>query len=58
MPDISMCSGEGCPQKNKCHRHTAKASDYQSYFMTSPIKDDQTCDYYWDNEGYDEKKKK
>jgi hypothetical protein len=52
MPDIAKCSGEGCLDKHNCYRHTAKASDYQSYFMTPPIKDDGTCEYYWDNENY------
>lgn len=23
MPDISMCSGDGCPIKEKCYRHMA-----------------------------------
>jgi hypothetical protein len=52
MPDIAMCSGEGCPQKDKCHRHTAKASDYQSFFMNPPMKEDETCEYFWDNKDY------
>jgi hypothetical protein len=51
MPDIAMCTGEQCPKKQMCYRHTAKASDYQSYFMTPPIKDGQ-CDHYWDNKDY------
>ena len=51
MPDITMCSGIGCPKKQSCYRHTAKASDYQSFFMTPPIKDGE-CDHYWDNENY------
>ena len=47
MPDITMCSGEGCPFKEKCYRFTAKPSEYwQSYFIDPPIKDDK-CDHYW-----------
>jgi hypothetical protein len=47
MPDITMCPGTNCPQKEKCYRFTAKPSEYmQSYFMEAPIKDDK-CDYYW-----------
>jgi len=47
MPDITMCSGEGCPFKEKCYRFTAKPSEYwQSYFVDPPIKDDK-CDHYW-----------
>ena len=52
MPDISMCSGKECPMKQNCYRFTAKASDYQSFFMNPPIKEDGTCDYFWDNEDY------
>ena len=47
MPDITMCSGEECSEKQSCYRFTAKASDYQSYFMTPPVKDGQ-CDHYWE----------
>ena len=47
MPDITMCPGTNCPQKEKCYRFTANPSEYmQSYFMEAPIKDDK-CDYYW-----------
>jgi len=46
MPDITMCSGDGCPKKQSCYRYTAKASDYQSFFMNPPIKDGE-CDHYW-----------
>jgi len=46
MPDITMCPGTGCPHKEKCYRFTAKPSDYQSYFMTPPIKEGK-CDMYW-----------
>jgi hypothetical protein len=49
MPDIAMCSGDGCPFKEKCYRFTAKPSDYQSYFSDPPIKDGE-CDHYWDDE--------
>ena len=45
-PDITMCVGTDCPHKEGCHRFTAKPSDYQSYFMKAPIKDDK-CEYYW-----------
>ena len=51
MPDISKCSGEGCPMKETCYRFTAIADKlWQSYFMNAPIKEDNTCDYYWPNE--------
>jgi hypothetical protein len=50
MPDITMCKGQideiVCPYKDQCYRFTAKAGDYQSYFMELPLKDNK-CDYYW-----------
>jgi len=46
MPDISMCQGNKCPLKETCYRFKATASSYQSYFSVSPIKEDNTCDYY------------
>jgi hypothetical protein len=48
MPDISMCPGEGCPNKESCYRYLAKPDKYwQAYFVGSPVKEDGTCDYYW-----------
>jgi hypothetical protein len=50
MPDITMCHGGECPVKEKCYRHTAKASNYQSYFAKPPleVKDGVAkCDHYW-----------
>lgn len=48
MPDISMCTGKGCPIKDTCYRHTAKVSEYerQSFFVTPPVKADGTCEYW------------
>lgn len=47
MPDITMCRGTDCPQKEKCHRYTAKPCDHwQSYFIDPPIKDGK-CEMYW-----------
>ena len=46
MPDIEMCRGTNCPQKESCYRFTAKPSDYQWYFIEPPIKDGK-CDMYW-----------
>jgi hypothetical protein len=45
--DITMCTGEGCPAKEECLRHTAKANELgQSYFLDPPIKDGK-CEMYW-----------
>lgn len=56
MPDIAKCTSEECPKKQSCYRYTAKASDYQSYFMTPPLKEDGTCEYFWNNKGYKKEK--
>ncbi len=49
--DITMCSGQGCPIKEKCYRFTAKPSEFrQSYFLDTPIKIKDgvaKCDHYW-----------
>jgi len=46
-PDITMCPGTNCPQREKCYRFTAKPDEYwQSYFIDPPIKDGK-CDLYW-----------
>lgn len=54
MADICKCFGQigaiDCPYKEKCYRYTAKASDYQSYFMELPLKNDK-CDHYWGDGG-------
>jgi hypothetical protein len=47
MPDISMCTGEGCPHKAACYRFTAKPTPlWQAYFTTPPVKADGTCEYF------------
>jgi len=48
MPDITMCSGAGCPLKKDCYRFTANPIDYQSYFMSPPLTDGK-CEMYWDD---------
>ena len=50
MPDITMCTGERCPLKQICYRHTAKPSEFrQSYFMKPPISEGK-CEYFWKTE--------
>jgi hypothetical protein len=56
MPDISKCSGKDCPLKESCYRFTAVSSDYQSYFMTPPIKDGK-CEHYWEDKTLKQKGK-
>lgn len=56
MPDICMCKGSigatDCPYKDQCFRFTAKADEYQSYFMELPLKNGK-CDHYWGKDGED-----
>jgi len=50
MTDICKCKGKIgaiiCPYKENCYRFTAKADEYQTYFLDLPLKDDK-CDHYW-----------
>jgi len=49
MPDISMCPGWDCPQKEKCHRFTATPTpDRQCYFAALPCLKNGHCDYFWE----------
>lgn len=45
MPDITLCTGEGCPLKDECYRYKAKPSERQSYFDRPPNKGDK-CEYF------------
>ena len=46
-----MCVGTDCPMKNNCYRHTANANEYrQYYFIDVPLKEDKSCDEFWDDE--------
>jgi len=50
MADITKCTGKGCTKKESCYRFTALDCRYrQSYFSLTPLKEDGTCEYYWDN---------
>lgn len=48
MADICMCSGMGCPMKDRCWRHLAPVTEYQSYFTEVPIDKHSKCKYYWE----------
>ena len=49
MADITMCLGDGCDLKFKCHRFTANQSGWQSYFSEFPMKNGK-CDMFLSNE--------
>ena len=36
MPDMTLCPGQGCPLKNRCHRFRAVAHGRQDYFGRLP----------------------
>jgi hypothetical protein len=40
--------------KHDCYRHTAKRSNWQSWFSVVPIKDGK-CEMFWDNKSKDKK---
>ncbi len=46
MADITMCSGVGCPLKEKCYRFKAIPCEFrQSYFTEPPLKNGK-CEYF------------
>lgn len=57
MPDITMCMGTGCKNKNTCYRYTAEPTSYvddkgvkqiyQSYFGVVPVDKNGKCEHYW-----------
>lgn len=56
MPDIQKCNGHGCPWKNKCWRHIAPNSHWQSwgpvpgYWKEKDAPDDEeiwVCEMFW-----------
>jgi hypothetical protein len=48
MADITKCQGTDCGFKKTCYRFTANADpQWQSYFHKVPLKDDGTCNNYW-----------
>lgn len=48
MPDITMCTGEGCVQRTKCYRFCAIPDGFQSYFAIAPHDNDE-CVHFWPN---------
>ena len=46
MPDITMCTGEGCPMAEQCYRRRARPSHWQSYFASPPVRDGK-CEHFW-----------
>ena len=54
MPDITMCKGGECPQKETCWRYTAKPDEYwQSFFSEVPFDRDGECNHYYPDWRFD-----
>lgn len=50
MADITMCQDKQCPRKAECYRYTANPNPYrQSYFCTSPLQENEECEYFTPN---------
>ena len=51
MADITMCKGNDCPLKEKCHRYTSTPNEfYQSNFSIPPYNIHlRKCIMYWIN---------
>lgn len=57
MPDITMCTGVGCPLKETCYRYKAKPDEWwQSFFMTPPFEKGK-CEHYWEIRGKNNEKR-
>lgn len=52
MPDITMCSGGTCPQKNTCFRYLAKPHPHRQSYFTTPPNNGMKCDYYGQHKDY------
>lgn len=51
MPDISMCSNEGCEAKTRCHRHAASGTmpsdPWQTYSTWGDCEATADCPGFW-----------
>jgi hypothetical protein len=55
MPDLTLCKGENCPQKNDCLRFRAKPDLLQYYFNEVPYQEEfNMCDEFIQVEWHDE----
>lgn len=46
MPDIAMCSGDGCEIKSTCYRYRATPSELMQYYFVTPPNKNLECDYH------------
>lgn len=51
MPDISKCTGIGCPLKETCYRCISEPNEFrQAYVAFKYDEEKQECKHYWENE--------
>jgi len=48
---FTKCTGLGCDDKEKCHRHTAAAKPTQLYFSKAPKERTDDCANFVSNDG-------
>lgn len=47
--DITKCQAIGCEKRHSCYRYISNPYHFrQSYFIETPLKEDGSCDYYWE----------
>jgi hypothetical protein len=50
VPDITKCLAIGCERRHTCYRYISQPYHFQqSYFTQTPLKEDGSCDYYWEH---------
>lgn len=52
MADITMCTGTGCPLREKCYRYTATPNEYRQSFADFTTKLTAEKDGYGENGTY------
>ena len=57
MPDITCCTNETCPLRDKCYRAIAEWDYYQSVarFQYQEHESRVMCDWFWDNSEYNKR---
>ena len=49
MPDVTKCKSIKCEKRTSCYRYMSDPYHFgQSYFVNPPIKEDGSCEYYWE----------
>lgn len=56
MADITMCEGNNCPVKEKCHRYTAHANELWRSYANFQFERG-GCAFFVDNKNYKKKEK-